>query len=645
MSACIVVVEDEAIIARDLKKTLEGLGYTVPPPVASGAQALAAVIAHRPDLVLMDIRIQGEMDGIETAALIAKNHGTPVIYLTSYSDDATLARATLTGAYGYLLKPFHDRDLRTAIEVALQKRQLERRLSERERWFATTLKSIGDAVIATDVLQRITFMNVVAERVTGWTSSDATGKQLGEVMRLVDEKTGAPAGSPLEHAFQEGFIVELPPVLLSPKHGGQRSITDSAAPIVDDEGKTLGGVVVFRDVTEQRHLEARVARSERLAAIGTMSAGMAHEINNPLAYVLANVTFAIEGLLEVKEQLRSVAGSGADALASRVAEIADALGDARDGSERVHRIVHDLKKFGRLDKADASVLELSEVLESAIRMTENIVRHHARIRRQYGTTPFVEAAESQLGQVFINLLVNAAQAMGEGQVETKEIVVATHTDVTGRAVVEIRDTGPGIPQETLRRIFDPFFTTKDVGQGSGLGLSIAHSIVESLGGEISVESRVGKGTTFRVALPPAKPRDLRKVPIAQPVAARRGRVLVIDDEPAIGRVVSRVLQNEHDVIVVADAREALPRIAAGEVFDVVFCDLMMPGMTGMDFFEVLRESNPDLARRVVFVTGGAFTARTTEFLEKTSNASLSKPFDPIAIRRIVADYLGPPRTT
>jgi two-component system cell cycle sensor histidine kinase/response regulator CckA len=645
MSAIILVVEDEAIIARDIKTTLEGFGYIVPPPVATGAQALEAVFAHRPDLVLMDIRIHGGMDGIETAALIGKNAGTPIIYLTSYSDDTTLARAKLTGAYGYLLKPFQERDLRTAIEVALQKRELERQLSERERWFATTLKSIGDAVIATDVGQRITFMNVVAERVTGWTASDALGKQLGEVMRLVDQRTGAPLDSPLEHAFQEGFTVELSPALLSPKHGGQRSITDSAAPIVDDAGKTLGGVVVFRDVTEQRHIEERVARSDRLAAIGTMSAGMAHEINNPLAYVLSNVTFAIDELRELKDQLRAVPSPMGNALASRVADITEALGDAREGSERVHRLVHDLGKLGRFDTAETAVLELSEVLETSIRMMENIARHHARVRRRYGTTPFVEAAESQLGQVFINLLVNAAQAMGEGQVDTKQIFVATYADAAGRAVAEIRDTGPGIPQETLQRIFDPFFTTKDVGQGSGLGLSIAHSIVASLGGEISVESCVDKGTTFRVALPPARRRASTTALVARPESVRRGRVLAIDDEPAIGRVVSRVLQSEHDVSVVADAREALTRIASGEVFDVVFCDLMMPGMTGMDFFELIQKSSPEIAPRVVFVTGGASTQRTTEFLNQTSNATLSKPFDAVTLKRIVADYMGAPGAT
>jgi len=642
MSATILVVEDEAIIARDIQTTLEGLGYIVLPPVATGDQALAAVVAHGPDLVLMDIRIQGELDGIETAGLIGETHRTPVIYLTSYSDDTTLARAALTGAYGYLLKPFQDRDLRTAIEVALQKRELERQITERERWFATTLKSIGDAVIATDVGQQITFMNIVAERITGWTSSDAAGRPLGEVMRLVDQHTGEPVSSPLEYALEEGFAVEVPLALLSPKHGGQRSISDSAAPIVDDAGKTLGGVVVFRDVTAERLLEERVARSERLAAVGMLSAGLAHEINNPLTYVLSNVTFAIEGLQELKDQLLEVPKPMGNLLTQRVADITDALSDAREGSERVNRLVLDLKKFGRSDHAERAVLELSEVLEGAIRMTENVVRHHAHVRRDYGTTPFVEAAESQLGQVFINLLVNAAQAMGEGQADTKEIVVKTHADAAGRAVAEIRDTGPGIPPETLRRIFDPFFTTKDVGEGSGLGLPIAHSIVESLGGEISVESRVGKGTAFRVALPPAMRRDSTKASGALPALGRRGRVLVIDDEPAIGRIVSRVLQKEHEVLVLNNACEALTLIAAGDDFDVVFCDLMMPETTGMDFLESLQATNPELARRVVLVTGGAFTPRATEFLEHTSNAILPKPFEVEALKRIVADYVGPP---
>ena len=639
MSARILVVEDEAIIARDIRATLKDLGYIVPDSVASGDAALKAIRATAPDLVLMDIHIQGEIDGVETALRIRDNHGTPVVYLTSHSDDSTVQRAKGTGAYGYVLKPFTDRDLRTAIEVALQKREIEQRLSERERWFATTLKSIGDAVIATDPEQRITFMNGVAERVTGWSLADAAGKQLTEVLRLIDP-TGTKLESPLTRAFREGFAVELPrDIALSMKSGDRRTVDDSAAPIVDDAGKIVGGVVVFRDVTERRQLEDRLAHQERLAAIGTLSAGMAHEINNPLAYVLTNVSFAAELLPELQTQLQALGGP-ASAVAVRLGEIIEALNEAAEGSKRVHRIVHDLKKFGRLDTAETSTLELTSVLDSAIRMTDNIVRHHARIRRAYGITPFVDGNEGQFGQVFTNLLVNAAQALGEGSVESKEIVVATFTDEAGRAVAEVRDTGPGIPSEIQRRIFDPFFTTKPIGHGSGLGLSIAHAIVASAGGELSVESVVGKGTTFRVALPPARQRVATPAASDVPLCSRRGRILIIDDEPAIGRAMTRALQRDHDVFVVNDARQALSRIATGESFDIIFCDLMMPEMTGMEFFEALREGNGELARRVVFVTGGAFTMRTQEFLDTVGNASMTKPFDVNAVRRMVADYVG-----
>ncbi len=640
MSTRILVVEDEAVIARDLQRTLAALGYTVLPPVPSGDLALAAVASMHPDLVLMDIRIQGAIDGIETAARIRDQHGSPVIYLTAHSDEATIARAKATGAYGYILKPFSDRSLRSGIEVALQKREFEQQLSRRERWFATTLASIGDAVIATDTEQRISFMNAVAERVTGWKSSEAEGKPLGEVLRLVDQKTGELMRSPLTRALREGFAVELPrTVVLSLKDGCKRAIEDTAAPIVED-GDTIGGVVVFRDVTERRQLEDRVAQSERLAAIGALSAGMADEINNPLAYVLTNVTFALEGLREVRERLRAIGGSEAESLALRVAELIDAVGDAKEGSTRVRHIVQDLKKFGRLDLAERSLVELSQVLDSAIRMTENIVRHHGRVRRDYKTTPFVDANDNQLGQVFINLLVNAAQALGEGDVENKRIVVATYTDDEGRAVGEVRDNGPGIPEHLRQRIFDPFFTTKTVGQGSGLGLSIAQSIVRSLGGEISVETEVGKGTTFRVALPAAKERDSARMKAEEPTSARRARVLVVDDEPAIGRAIGRLLARQHDVSVATDAREALRRIAAGDVFDVILCDLMMSGMTGMDFFETLRTQHPALALRVVFMTGGTFTPRGQAFLRSTGNATLTKPVDPVALRRLIADYAG-----
>ena len=252
--ASILVVEDEAIIADDIERTLEQLGYRVVGVVASGREALEHAKTLLPGLVLMDIKLQGAMDGIEAADRIRRDHDIPVVFLTSHSDEATLARAKTVEPYGYLLKPFEDRELRVAVEVALHKFALEKELSVRERWFSTTLRSLGDAVIATDPRRRIRFMNPVAEKITGWTSAEASGRTIDEVMQLVD-LSGTAVPSPLLEALASSFAVNLSrDVKLVKKGGGKIVVDDNAAPIIDAKGSVVGGVVVFRDVTEQVRL-------------------------------------------------------------------------------------------------------------------------------------------------------------------------------------------------------------------------------------------------------------------------------------------------------------------------------------------------------------------------------------------------------
>jgi len=637
----ILVVEDEAVIARDISSTLTDLGYGVAPAVDSATGAFASISAARPDLVLMDIRLRGELDGIEAAHRIRTVFAVPVVFLTSHADELTIQRAKETGAYGYILKPFGDRDLRTAIEVALEKHAIERQMSERERWFATTLRSIGDAVIATDRDQRISFMNAVAERITGWTSADAVGRPLGEVLRLVHAKTGVPLPSPLTRAFEQGVAVTLPrEAALRPRVGEFRDVDDSAAPIIDDQGKLVGGVVVFRDVTERRELDERLAHNERLASIGTLSAGMAHEINNPLAYVLANVSHAVERLSALEAKLRSsVAVGGGGDLESLVAELEAmrvAMREAQEGSERVHAIVHDLKKFGRVDALALSPVELVDAMNASLRaLTKR--GFEPRLRREFEVAPFVLANASQLEQVFTNLLINACEA---SRSLADEILVKIFTDDTGRAVVQVRDQGVGITPELQRRIFDPFFTTKEVGKGIGLGLSIAHSIVGALGGALTVTSVVGTGSSFRIVLPGIRTDEVLIGVEPKPAPRRRGRVLVIDDEPAIGRALTRVLQVDHDVFMVTAAREALVSIAAGQVFDIILCDLMMPEMTGMDFHAALAREWPQLVDRIVFVTGGVLAGRVGTFLDSVGNLTLVKPVAPVDLREIVTSYVN-----
>ncbi|MFZ5896957.1 MAG: response regulator [Myxococcota bacterium] len=633
----VLVVEDDAVIVEDIRRTLIRLGYTVPRTAQSGEEALQAAAELRPNLVLMDIKLKGKLDGIETTALLRKQQDVPVVFLTSHSDEATLARAKETGPHGYLLKPFNDRDLRTTIEVAVRKHELELKLAERERWFSTTLESIGDAVIATDPSERVTFMNPVAEALTGWTKEEARGKKVEEVFRLIDEN-GKHKGAPGGRAVLDRFRVQLPPnARLVAKAGASLDVDESSGAIVDERGRVLGGVVVFRDITERRKLEQRLARSERLAAIGTLAAGTAHEINNPLAAVLANVTFALERMDEVQRTLESV--PGATPVLRSIEDARDALKDADRAGERVRRIVHDLKKFSRADHAEREVLDLPDVIDAAIQLTQNQIRHNATLSRQYGTTPLVEANEGRLVQVFTNLLVNAAQAIGEGRSSENQITVATYTDDAGRAITEVRDTGPGIPAADLPRVFEPFFTTKPVGTGTGLGLSICHGIVTSLGGEISVESRLGRGATFKVALLPAtSPADKRVLlpPVLRP--PRRGKVLVIDDEEAVCRTVARVLR-EHDVVSETDARAALSRIAHGDRYDVIFCDLLMPNLTGIEVYRAIHSAHAELAERIVFLTGGVFSQAAAEFLGSVGNITVSKPFTAANLNSIVTDFV------
>ncbi|HSO32689.1 MAG TPA: ATP-binding protein, partial [Labilithrix sp.] len=263
--------------------------------------------------------------------------------------------------------------------------------------------------------------------------------------------------------------------------------------------------------------------------------------------------------------------------------------------------------------------------------------------REYGAVPPVEADESRLTQVFINVLVNAAQALPEGRSETNEIRLVTTTDAAGRAVIEVHDTGAGIRPEVMTRIFDPFFTTKPVGIGTGLGLSICHTIVTGLGGEISATSEPGRGTTFRVVLPAVSPRRHDPAPPADsaPAVTAPAAILVVDDEPAVGTVLARVLRH-HDVTVVHAARTALDLLEAGTRFDVIFSDLMMPEMSGMDFYDELVRRHPEAARRVVFVSGGAFTPRAGEFLETVTNPRLGKPFDARAVRAVVQQLIAGP---
>jgi CheY-like chemotaxis protein len=348
---------------------------------------------------------------------------------------------------------------------------------------------------------------------------------------------------------------------------------------------------------------------------------VAHEINNPLAFVLTNLNY-----LEAE-----VGSDRADLRAS--------LAEAADGVLRVRRIVADLKLFARAHDEGRRAVDPQEAVRSALDIAGNEIRHRARLILEWGPVPSVDGDAGRLGQVFLNLLINAAQALGEPRPEGHEIRVRTSTDADGRAAVEISDTGVGMTREILDRLFDPFFTTKPVGVGTGLGLSICHGILAAHGGEVCVESEPGRGSRFTVLLPPGNLVPARPRPEPEPSGATRQRVLIVDDEPLILSAIVRGLARRHDVVAAAGGEEALARIRAGERFDAILCDVMMPGMSGIAVFAQLSELAPDQARRVAFITGGVFDAEASTFLEAQANPVVQKPF-PVKVALAVIDQLA-----
>jgi PAS domain S-box-containing protein len=409
-------------------------------------------------------------------------------------------------------------------------------------------------------------------------------------------------------------------------NGTYAAVLDRGVVIRDDQGKPVRMIGSMMDLTERRELQARLALADRMASVGTLAAGVAHEINNPLAYVVANLEAAAAEIGKLAPTSRAL----------------EALAEAKEGSERVRKIVQDLKTFSRADDDSRERVDLKSVVVSSLDLAMNEIRHRARLVRDLGDAPRVDANAGKLGQVVVNLLVNAAQAIPEGDADKHEIRVTTRTAADGHAVLEVRDTGPGMPPEIRRRIFDPFYTTKPVGEGTGLGLTICHGIVSALGGSIEVESTVGAGAIFRVTLPPSSVTDRASRPSAAPVSTeteRRGRVLVVVDEPLIGKSVQLLLSTRHDVVPLTSAREAYDRILSGERWDAVLCDLMMPEMTGMDLYERVEQRMPELARKMVFLTGGAFTPRARAFLERGRNPRVEKPFDEETLLAAIATVM------
>ncbi|HWN69893.1 MAG TPA: response regulator [Haliangium sp.] len=602
--------------------------------VTSLEQALGRLAqAHDVDLIVLDL-ILPDAEGIVPIERIHRvAPRVPIVVLSGIADEELGQRAIQAGAQDFLHKnDLHAASLARSLRYATERARLQNQ-------FRALVERNADALVVIDSGGVVTYLNHAAELLFG---------------RAHHEMKGRPFGFPMAAGAISELQIEQPDA--EPRAAEMR-----VAPITwEGHAAWLASI---RDVTDRKRaeeLQRRLHHADRLASIGQLASGVAHEINNPAGFILGNLEVLDEHLLMVERacsriahaaharDLTAIARLRSD-LDTVLREMHGMLADSMAGVERIARIVKTLSTFARIDHGEIERVDLNEIIETACKITYNEIRHRAILDRDLGAVPRIVADPGKLIQVFTNLLINAAQSIAPGAAESNRVRVDTrHRE--GQIVIRIEDTGCGIPAENLERIFEPFFTTKTRGLGTGLGLPLSSDIVRKHGGHMRVSSTVGQGTVFEIVLPtetgmaiPAPPPQPVQAPPAQ---GRRARVLVIDDEAMLLDTFQRMLRRDHDVVLVEGGTRALAEIERDSAFDAVICDLMMPDLDGIQLYRILCERWPALRSRIIFCSGGAFAADSREFLERArgEHVIIEKPVkrDQVlaAVRRVLDDHVS-----
>lgn len=618
--ARIMVVEDEPITAADLEQKLVALGHSVTALVDTGEEAVAQSAEQTPDLVLMDIRLRTAMDGIEAARLIRARSDVPIVFLTAFADPDTVDRACEAQPFGYLLKPFTERAVATAVQVALTRARSERAHVERERWMAAALRGAGEALIAVDERAVIRFINEHAEQLLQVSQADVLGKDARDVVRFLPSDAGD-AQHPLDAALQNGRMTSAPRrgLWVRGRQGPVR-VAYSAAPIRATSGAHAGAVLVCH---ENATTETAVG-PELTDPLSTLPMRLSHEINNPLTYNLGALNLALREL----DQLRAVSalpdaagGPSAAGLEDQLVRIEALLRSAQEGATRIAAVVRELGSSSGSARQLAP-LHPVELLDLAIGLSGIGATPQLRVTRQLNPAPLIRGDKWELARVLAFAMQHAVDALDPDSSATNTLDLVVDCDARGW--LEIRLVARGRRQSSTTPVQPREGTLAESERSTSIGMSMAQHVIESRGGELSVhEQPDGRVLVLRL-----EPLSIETPPseVDAEVEPRRGSVLVVDDEPMIGRILEITLQPEHDVKVVSSASSALALLERGDAFDVILCDLSMPGMDGRELYEHLRATKPDVAARMIFMSGGATAERGARFLEEMAGCRIDKPF-------------------
>lgn len=635
--------DDAALLLRELRK----VGYEPASRRVDVLQHLQEALDSQWDLILCDCQMPGLDAPMAVAAVRGRHVDTPCIIVSGTVGEEHAVAAMRSGAQDFILKsnlsrlgPAIERELRDS-EIRIRHAKAQSALRATEQSFRAAFELIPDAVLLHQSGVVSHANGSAAALFAAAHPEDLIGRavieffppadQAGALDRMCDVDAAKGGGADREKeagALSELTMVRLDGKLIQVEMSGMSFVFEDQPAILS----------VLRDVTGRREMVARSMHIDRMLAVGTMAAGVGHEINNPLGYVMANVTYASGEVARIAREVDALSARLPQAapLAPALNEVVSILSEVDEGARRIRDIARDLNTFARNDD-EIQLVDLRAVADSALRMAAVEVRPRARVIRQYDEVPPVRANASRLSQVLLNLVINAAHAIAKGATDANNITVRVRSD-GGAVIAEVADTGSGIAPENLSRLFTPFFTTKPLGQGTGLGLSISKRIIESFHGTIEVDSEVGVGTTMRVILPAAQDPQSSTAPLSVS-PPRRGRIMLIDDDRLVRAAFQRALSGEHDVVLVGSATEALSRLRVGEAFDVVICDVTAPSMPPDEIYSKIEQALPHLASRLVMITGGEPSKKTRALVDHRAIPTLEKPLDMDQVRQLLARML------
>jgi len=606
----LLVVEDKGIVAKDIQNTLKRLGYAVPTVVSSGEEAIKKAVEIHPDLVLMDIVLKGDMDGIEAAEQIHNRLNIPVVYLTAYADKNILQRAKITEPFGYILKPFEEKELHTAIEMALYKHKIESKLKESEKKFRDLAELLPQTLFEIDMEGNFAFLNRNAFDTFGYTQENFD-KGLN-IFQMITPEDRNRAKRNIQRVLT-GEKIGVIEYTVQRKDGSTFPAIVHLTPIIHENNPVgLRGIIV--DISERKKTERELLKIQKLESLGTLAGGIAHDFNNILTAIIGNISLA---KMSVKP-------------GDKVSKL---LTEAERASLRAKDLTQQLLTFSKGGAPVKKTAFIADLVKESIDFALSGSNVEAEFSIPDDLWP-VEVDEGQISQVIGNLTINAVEAMPEGgliKVHAENITLDAEgiPPLKEERYIEIfiKDQGIGIPEEHLSKIFDPYFTTKQ--KGNGLGLMTAYSIIKNHDGYITAESKIGFGTILYIYLPASKKQISRKKREEEKPISGKGKVLVMDDEEIVRDVLGKMLKYiGYEVDFAKDGAEAIELYKktreSGKPFDAVILDLTVPGgIGGKEAIKKLLEIDPEV--KAIISSGYSSDPIMSKFREYGFSGFVAKP--------------------